>query len=201
MTDKKVFSKPEVSTPAAQKELDKVEKQFNEFNEQVQAMTQDRMSEAPKLEQEQQTKLSSKEIEKNNQTYLKPKRSIECMKPFNEKFRADYNFKKEYVNFIAENKEIIGEMIELWTKPFAGVPAEEWAVPPNKPVWGPRYLADRIKECAYHRLSMDESKVLPGQGGGNISYTGPMVVDATIQRLDAHPVSQRKSIFMGASGF
>ncbi|HAM53732.1 MAG TPA: hypothetical protein DCP92_24700 [Nitrospiraceae bacterium] len=201
MTDKNVFSKPEVSSPAAQKELDKVEKQFNEFNETVQAMTHDRMSQAPKQEVEPQTKLSSKEIEKNNEIYLKPKRTIADVKPFDEKYRAEYNFQKEYVNFIAENREIIGETIEIWTKKFPGQPAEEWNVPVNRPVWGPRYLAERIKECNYHRLSMDESKPIPGQAGGNFSFTGPIVVDSTIQRLDAHPVSQKKSVFMGASGF
>jgi len=59
------------------------------------------------------------------------------------------NFQKEYVQFIAENKEIIGETIEIWTRPFGGMPAEFWKVPVNKPVWGPRYLAEQIKRCYY----------------------------------------------------
>lgn len=199
-------SKPKLDNQYAQKELDKAEKNFEEFNDQVQQLTQDRMNTAPKLETDQQTKLSAKEIENNNNTYLKPARTIDRpfdagtkkADTFNERFRKEWEFKKEYVNFVAENKEIIGEKIELWTKPFPGIPAEFWQVPVNKPVWGPRYLAEQIKNCTYHRLSTQDATV---SRDGTGSYYGSLVVDNTINRLDAHPVSDRKSVFMGASGF
>ena len=126
-------------------------------------------------------------------------KSISDKNPFNEKYRKDYEFQKEYVKFIAENKELIGQTIELWTKKFPGQPAEYWEVPVNKPIWGPRYLAERIKECVYHRLRMEETQITSQAAVGN--FYGSMVVDQTINRLDAVPVSDKKSVFMGAGGF
>lgn len=206
MKSKSQFSKPEASSEFAQKELDKAEKQFQAFDQNVKEMTMDRMNMAPKEETEQQTKLSSKEIEKSKDIYLKPKRTIAAVdaktgqaQKFNEKFRKNYEFDKELVRFIAENKEIGGEDITIWTRPYGGLQAEEWIVPVNKPVWGPRYLADQIKRKFYHRLVMREDKIMSADGMGQ--YYGTMAADTTIQRLDAHPVNDRKSIFMGASGF
>lgn len=190
--------KPKVHS-ASQKELDKADAEFKKFDEDVKSMTLDHMNQAPKEERDVQTKLSQKEIQNSKETYLKPERSISSKEAFNEKFRAEFDYQKEYVNFIAENLEIIGETIETWTKKFPGQPAEFWKVPANKPVWGPRYLAEQIKRCNYHVFSMDEKQIMGADGMG--SYTGRIVVDSVKQRLDAHPVSARKSIFMGASGF
>ena len=191
--------KPKTSSTLAEQEMDKVEKQFQEFDANIKEMTLDRMNLAPQKEVEAQTKLSSKDLDKSKEIYLKPKRTISSREKFNEKYRDDYNFAKEYVQFVAENKEIIGETIELWTKPFAGIPAEEWAVPTNKPLWGPRYLAERIKGCKYHRLTMQQNVSTGSDGMGQ--YYGAMAVDNIIQRLDALPVSSRKSVFMGAQSF
>lgn len=186
-------------------EIDRLEKQFDDFNDQVKEMTLDRMNEAPKQETEEQTKLSQKEIAKAREIYLKPARTIQCMKPFNEKFRKDYNFRKEYVQFTAENREQIGVRIEIWTKFWPGVPAEFWEVPVNTPIWGPRYLAERLRECTYHRLVMGDEKIpasmgISGNNGLGQDY-GRMVVDETRNRLDARPVSDKKSVFMGAVSF
>lgn len=180
-----------------QKELDKAEKQFEAFDQQVKELTIDHMNQAPKAIEES-PKISSKELEKSNDLYLKPTRIISCKEKFNEKYRNEYNFAKEYVQFMAENKEL-SETIEMWTRPFPGLPAEYWQVPVNKPVWGPRYLAEQIKKCKYHRLVMDQRSMTGTDGMGQ--YFGTMVADTTIQRLDAHPVQSRKSVFMGASGF
>jgi hypothetical protein len=190
-------NKPRVNS-SGEKELDAVAKQFDQFDDQVKELTQDRMNAAPIVEAEPQTKLSQSDIAKSKEIYLKPKRTIGSREKFNEKYREQYNFAKQYVRFIAENKEIIGESIELWVKPFPGLPAEEFTVPVNTPVWGPRYLAERIKGCSYHRMTMKESLT---DNGSNMQFYGKMVVDNTVQRLDALPVSERKSIFMGASGF
>lgn len=180
-----------------QSELDHAEKQLDAFESQVKEMTLDRMNMAPKQETDQQTKLSSREIEKSSAHYLKPKRSIGCRDKFNEEFREKYNFDKEYVQFIAENREIIGESIDIWTRPYGGMPAEEWEVPVNKPVWGPRYLAEQIKRKYYHRLVMQENITTGSDGMGK--YYGSMAVDTTVQRLDAHPVNPKKSLFMTAA--
>ena len=191
--------KPQFSNPEMTKELEKAEQNFKEFDDSVKAMTMDRMNQAPKADIEPQTKLSTKEIEKSKDIYLKPFKTIGSREKFNEDYRKEYEHAKEYVNFIAENKEIIGETIELWTKPFAGMPAEEWDVPTNRPLWGPRYLAEQIKRKFYHRLSCKEDVITSRDGTG--SWQGQIVVDNTVQRLDALPVSDKKSIFMGASNF
>lgn len=191
--------KPKAQNSESAKELDKVEKQFEAFDKEVKDMTQDRMNMAPKESQEPQTKMSAIDIEKSKEIYLKPKRSIASQEKFNEKYREDYNYATEYVRFIPENKEIIGETIELWTKPFAGMPAQEWAVPTGKPIWGPRHLAERLSNCKYHRLTMQQHVMTEANHVGQMF--GAMAVDTTIQRLDAIPVSTRKSIFMGSKGF
>lgn len=192
--------KPKASTSSAQQEIEKVAKQFDEFDASVKEMTMDRMNMAPKQEQESEVKLSSKELDRKNDIYLKPARSISSKEKFNEKFRAQYEFAKEYVQFIGYHKEIQGEKIETWTKPFPGMPAEYWEIPPNKPVWGPRYLAEQIKRKFYHRLVMQQNISTGADGMGQ--YFGAMAVDTTVQRLDAQPVNNsRRSIFMGASAF
>jgi hypothetical protein len=188
-------NKPKISTQA-EIELEKSIKEVDSFNDSIKQLTLDRMNEAPKEELEPQTKMSTKEIDKSKEIYLKPERTISSADKFNEKYRSEYNFQKEYVHFVAENKEIIGECIEIWTKQFAGVPAELWKVPVNKPIWGPRYLAEQIARKFYHRMRSEEKTIIGADGLG--SYTGSMVVDTTIPRLTAAPVSTRKSIFMGA---
>lgn len=190
--------KPNMNSES-EKELDKVEKQFEQFDEQVQSMTFDRMSKAPKQELEPQTKLSQQEIANSKDIFLKPHRTISCQDKFNESFREQYNFDKEYVQFQAENKEIIGEAIDIWTRPYGGMPAEWWKVPVNKPVWGPRYLAEQIKRCYYHRLIMQTNASTGADGAGQ--YYGTMAVDTTVPRLDAVPISTKRSIFMGAKTF
>lgn len=188
--------KPQNSQSA--KEIEKAKDQFDAFDVNVKELTMDRMNQAPREESEPQTKLSQNQIANSKDIYLKPNRYISSREPFNENFRSDYEYQKEYVQFIAENKELIGETIELWTKPFAGLPAEEWYVPANKPVWGPRYLAEQINRKFYHRLVMQESRQTGGDGLGQ--YYGSMAVDTTVPRLEATPVSTKRTTFFGSSG-
>jgi hypothetical protein len=190
--------RPKVNS-SGQRELDKSIAQIDGFNDEIKELTLDRMNLAPKLEVEQQTRLSDREAQKSADVYIKPERTVGSPDKFNEKFRDDYNFAKEFVKIIAENKEIIGETLEFWTKPFPGVPAQFWRVPVNRPIWVHRYVAERIKGCSYHRLSMNESVQTETNSMG--AMYGKIVVDNTVQRLDAIPVGNRKSIFMGASGF
>jgi len=181
----------------SQTELDKVEKQFDAFDQSVKEMTMDRMNQAKVQEVEPQTKLSAKEIERSKAIYLKPDKTISVRDKFNEKFREEYNYAKEYVQFIAENREIKGDLIELWTRPYGGIPAEFWKVPPNKPVWGPRYLAEQIRRKFYHRLVMQQNQMSGADGMGQ--YYGVMAVDTTIHRLTCEPVTTSKNIFMNSS--
>jgi hypothetical protein len=198
MRTRTVTDKPKASTQFAQKELDKAEAQFEKFNEDVKSMTLDRMNETPVQETEPQTKISTKEAQKKDGIWLKPVRSLSSKEKFNEAYRKTYEFAKQYVKFIAENKEIIGETINKWTKDFPGVDCEYWEVPVNTVVWGPRYLAEGIKKCKYHRLIMRDT---PTNADGMGTYYGTMAVDTTVQRLDAHPVTENTSVFMGASSF
>jgi len=191
--------KPDLHGSFEERELQKAQEQLEHFENQVKELTLDRMNEAPKLETEAQTKLSQNEIANSKDVYLKPKRTISSQEKFKEVFRSKYEYAKEYVYFIAENKEIIGESIDMWTKPFPGVPAEEWMVPVNTPVWGPRYLAEQIKKASYHRLIMKQDQSFGSDHMGQ--YQGVMVADNIVQRLDAMPATKKRSIFMGATSF
>ncbi len=191
--------KPKVTSSLAEQELVKAEKQFEAFDENLKSMSKDRLDKTPTRETEPLNRLSQSEIEKSKEVYLKPVRAIGAREKFNEDYRKEYEFAMEFVQFIPEHKEIIGEAIELWTKPFAGMPCEFWKVPVGKPVWGPRHLAERIAGCKHHRFIMQQNTVMGSDGMGQ--YYGSMAVDTTIQRLDAIPVSSRKSIFMGAANF
>lgn len=193
MTEETKAKKPKIQ----ETEMQKLEQQFEKFDQNVKELTQDRMNQAPKVEAEPQTKISQVEIEKSKEIRLRPDRSIGSSQKFNEKFREAANFAKEYVQFIAENNET-KDTIEIWTRPYGGMPAEFWKVPVNKPVWGPRYLAEQIKKKYYHRLRMEDR---PTNSEGGMQFYGSMAVDTTIQRLDARPVSNKKSIFMGANNF
>lgn len=179
--------------------MEEAAKQFEDHRQNLESLTLDRMNMAPKQYLDPQTKISQEDLSKTQDVYLKPFTSIGSHEKFNENYRNDYNFAKEYVHFTAENKEIIGETIEMWTKPFAGLPAEMWKVPVNKPIWGPRYLAEQIKRCRHHRLVMQQNISTGSDYAG--TYTGHMIADTIIQRLDANPVISQKSIFMGSSNF
>lgn len=180
------------------KELEVAKEQFDAFDQQLKDLNLNNLHSAPLREEEQQTKMSSRELADFPEMRLKPLRSIGAREKFNERFRGDWEFMKELVPFIAENKMLPGLVIECWTKSFPGVPCEYWEVPVNRPIWAPRYLAERIKQCSHHVFSMQEKSI---NQDGHGSYVGQMVVDNKVQRLDAAPVSHRKSIFMGASGF
>lgn len=203
--EKKKLGRPPKMSNNMNEELTKIDEQFQEFDSKVKDMSMEAMNKAPLKEVEPQTKLSQKDIDRSKDIYLKPRRSIGCSgkDKFNEKFRDDYTFQKEYVHFIAENKEIKGETIEMWTRPFPGMPAEEWVVPVNKPVWAPRYVAEQITRRKYHRLKMDEEPSANNYSGSHATgkYYGQIAVDTTMERMTAQPVSTRRSVFMGASEF
>ena len=191
--------KPKMTTSAAEKELDKAQAQFEVYDQNIKDLTLDRMNAAPKLETEPQTQISQADRDKMKDVYLKPTRTIGSKEKFNENYRKDYEYDKEYVQFEAENKEIIGETIDIWTKPYAGMPAEYWRVPTNKPIWGPRYLAEQIKRANYHRLVMQQTLTTGADQAGQ--YYGAMAVDSIVQRLDSRPVSTKRSVFMGSRTF
>lgn len=190
----------------ASQELENAGKKFDEFEKNIKDLTLDRMNQAPVAETEPQTRLSQKDLAKAKDIYLKPKRTYPPgvnpktgeREKFNERFRDEYNYQREYVCFIAEHNEIRGETIELTLKKFPGTPIEDWAIPVNKPVWAPRMVAERISECKYHRLSMVDR---PTNEADGMTFYGTIVADNTVNRLDARPASTNKSIFVGAANF
>ena len=97
----------------APNQMEKLEKQLDAYNENVQALTLDRMNQAPLKEVEEQTKLSQRELAKKPDVYLKPINSIRSKEAFNETFRGEWNHAKEYVHFIYENYEVIGEQLRI----------------------------------------------------------------------------------------
>lgn len=178
-------ARPKVNSES-QKELDKAEASFQAFDEQVKSMTVDQMNKAPVLEMEPQTKQSTRELNKQDAVHIKPIRSINSKEPFNEKYRQEHTKAWEYIRCVVENNEIIGEAVELWTKKFPGDSAHFWRIPVNKPVFLPRHVAERIADCKYHRLMMDQTQISSSDGMG--TYMGSMVVDHTKHRLDCRPV-------------
>lgn len=194
MTEEKKSKRPKVDSEG-QKELKRLEEKFDQFQKNVEALRVTNDESVPTAESESPLQKSQQELKYENGEYLKPKRTISSREKFNEKYRSDYDFKKEYVNFMAENKEIIGETIEMWTKAFPGTAAEFWQVPVNKPVWAPRYVAEQIKGAQYSVFVMDDNTVYDRGHVGDVDlqYHGALVRKKTEHRLDAHPVSSKKS--------
>jgi hypothetical protein len=187
--------RPKINS-AAEKELDKCEVQFKAFDDQVKELTMDRMNLVPHVQQDGQTKMAQSDIKKSPDIYLKPHNYVASREKFNERFRKDYEYDKEYVQFIAENVEIRGESIELWSKPYPGCPAEFWKIPVNKPIWAPRYISDQLKRKFHHKLIMQESQTSGSDHNGQ--YYGRMAVDTTVQRLDARDIVSRTSVSMAS---
>lgn len=194
-TEDFMADKPKMSNSASQRELDRVEKQLSEFEGNIKDLREKAQPGQHPVAHDAESPMSQADLRRAKEIYLKPTKTISTKEPFNEKYRDDYEFAKDFVCFIAENHEIIGESICTWTKPFAGICYEYWEVPVNKPVWGPRHLAESIKKCSYHVFSMDQAaREMTGVG----TMYGNMVVDTVKQRLDARPVSSRRSVFMGS---
>jgi hypothetical protein len=194
-----MVEKPKPTSSLAEKELNKVEKQLEEFDDQVKSLTLDRMNCAPKLEKDRDSARSQQEISNSKTIYLKPVRSISSREKFNENYREEYEKVKKYVEFEAKHNEIKGEKLELWTKPFAGMPAEFWNVPVGVSVSAPQYVKNRIDECYYHKLSMQQNVSNGTDGMGE--YYGSMVVDNVVQRLETLNIKKNPRIYMGSRNF
>ncbi len=192
---------PEIKAPRArnqkaQNEIDKAQKSLDAFDAKLKNFDPNKAKEAPKKETEHGVQLSQKDIEKSQEIYLKPHRWHASKEPFIEKFRSEYDFAKEMVRFVASNNEIKGDTIELCTKPFPGCPVLEWKIPVGKPVWGPRYLAERLKDCTYSELHTDQNAIR--NKGNDVTDFGDFVVEKKINRLDATPVTNSKSVFLSS---
>jgi len=189
MSDKK----PRVNAEG-QRELEKVETQLDNFNDSMQE-AKEKSRTLVSQETEPQTKIAQADMAKSDVIYLKPKRTFPSSEKFNEKFRDDYNYEREYVEFIAENNEIKGESIDFCIKKFPGVPVEEWVVPVNKPISAPRYVKERIQECGYTIFTTIDAPVGSETG---VTYYGQMVAEQRRDRLIARDYVKKPRIFTGA---
>lgn len=182
------------------KEMRKAEEQVQNIEASLK-VSNDLSRSVKKEELEPQHRLSNTEIQKKPEIYLKPERTLNDAQKFNEKWAAEWEFQKEYVNIIAQHNELIGEVIEMWTHPFGGKGASFWKVPTNKPIWVPRFVAEQIKRKSYIRQVTGENVENTTSLGSNMRYWNNVVSETSVQRLDAHPVAAKKSIFMGSGGF
>lgn len=170
------------------KELNKVQEQISTLTEPIANSDISARAALPEVECEPQTKLSSREAKSADAPYIKPLRSISSKEKFNDKYKDAHRNGWEYVKCIVENKEIIGEAVEVWTKKFPGDPAHFWRVPVNKPIFIPRLLAEQLASCKYSRLKMkeDERQVTGSDHAG--TYVGALQFEETVKRIDCTPV-------------
>jgi len=159
--------------------------------------TMDSMTGAPRKESEPQYKIAQQDIN-DSSMYLKPVKMHASREPFNEKFRDSYEFDKKYVQMIAQHNECKGDSIDMWCKPYPGVPATEWIVPVGVPVYVPRFVAEQIKRKFYHTLKMETKPIGDTQHG---TYYGAITVKETVNRIDCQPCTNRKSLFFSEEDF
>ena len=172
------MGRPRLVDAAANKELERVEQNLSAITEPVKALDP---SKIVTQESAPQTQMSKKEEVTYDAPVLKPIRSINSREPFNEKYREDWKKGWELVKVIVENREIMGECPEPWSKSFAGDPAHQWRVPVNKPVYMPRHLAVQLSKCKYQIFRMEDKQMTNSDGMG--TYYGSMVVDSTKDRI------------------
>lgn len=189
MSDKR----PKVNSEG-QRELDRVEDQLKSFSDSVGTAREESRNLQSK-ETDPQIKMSQAEMNKSEVLYLKPKRTFPSREKFNEKFRDEFNRQSEYVDFIAENREVRGESIDFCIKKFPGQPVEEWVIPVDRPVSAPRYVKERIEDCGYTIFTTTDQ---PTGSEGGVRYYGSMVAEERKQRLAARDYVKKPRIFTGS---
>lgn len=184
--------KPQLDSGFANKEIDKVEKQFDETEKHLSTLSVDEMNKAPLVKDEPQTKMSKKEVKEYDAPVIRPSKSFTMPIPkagmpswAPEAIARD----EELVKVIAENNEVIGEHIELWAGNYPGQVCGFYQVPVNIPIWIARKVAKRISQCKYHRMKMidrSQSRLhaeMSSQGTSS-NPSGELTVTETKQRLD-----------------
>jgi hypothetical protein len=167
--------------------------QSNEFSKELSKLNIDATSSLKTEETENQTKLSKREIKREQLPKITYIKSIASQEKFNERFRDEWKYAWEYVSCIVENKEVPGEQVEFWMKDYPGEDATFWRVPVNKPILLPRFVAQHLSARAYAQLSMD-----PGETreiGDGVQQYGFPVYKSMKKRIDCIPVSSYTNPF------
>lgn len=192
MTEK---NRPRVNSEG-QRELEKVETQLIRTVEETKKI--DPLSAREKLkhiEHDEQTKLSTKQLQ-DNVIVLKPTKYLMAVgQKFNEDFRDDYNYAKQYVQFVYEHQEEKGSTLEMWTKPFPGVPAELWLIPANKPISAPRYVKEQIERMNYITRKYVEKAEIGSDFMG--TYHGVLEAETVQDRAITRDIPKTKRVFIG----
>jgi len=187
------MSRPPRVNSDGMKSLEKTAVQLDTFNEQVASFNPFDNQKKP-TEQEEQTKLSKREMKAMDAPVMKPLKSITDRAKFNEAYRKQWEYAWEYIKVIVENYEIPGEKISHWTHRFAGHPAHYWEVPVNKPVYVPRLLADQLSKCRYNKIVMQDRPVPVGGDEMGNTYLSGLAVQETKNRIDVRPVGESFSL-------
>lgn len=187
------MARPRVNSEG-QRELDKVEDQIGALQQEIQSFNPlDELAPLPE-ETEPQVPMSKKEMKKDDAPYIRPKKTLAATNTpksptvWNKRWQKMHDRDWEYVKITAENHELIGGSIEMWTREYGCDPAHFWDIPVNRPIWVPRLVARKIARCTYHRLTMDNSIVTHGDQVGQV--VGGLVVDHTKHRLNAIPCGE-----------
>ena len=194
---RKAIEKPNLQSGFANRELEKVEKQFDKTDEELASLTVDEMAKAPLKTLEPQTKMSKKEVQEFDAPVIRHCKGFQMTIPksgVDPKFKPLIEHDEEFIKVICENNEVIGEHIELWSGNFPGQICGFYQVPVNIPVYVPRKVAKRIRASRYHRIKMAERPMSQLQhemssDGVSSQPSGVITVTETKQRLDCRLAS------------
>lgn len=174
-------------------EIAKIDSQINQVQTAMSNLTQDEINKASVVDFQPQTEITRAMKDFTDAPVIKPIKSIPRPGKPIAKEAKDRAWGWEYVRCIAENREVIGETIELWTGKYHGDMADFWQVPVNRPIYLPRHVAKRISECRYHRVKMQDrpmhNLMNEMESTGVSGYSGQLTVVDTRQRLDCRPIA------------
>ena len=112
--------------------------------------------------------LSARERAKlENALYIEPKRTLKGFGTLPEKLKREHAHAWEYVKGMFENYIVNTEALTFWLSLYPGDPDCLWEIPPNRPVYIPRHVANHLEEVMkYHKFDYvpkAESQWVPGQ--------------------------------------
>jgi hypothetical protein len=171
-----------MSKISKQQELDRIDNEMGALQDQMKTLTVDESSKAALREEEPQSCLSRREIKQSNAPMIKPSKSFPARGKPIAKLEAEHKRAWEYVTVIAENKEVLGEMIEFWLSKFPQDPINYWQLPVNVAIQVPYHVAEHIaKNCQYtvYKMADRDPRSL---GHGDFAQT--MVIEERRRRLD-----------------
>lgn len=122
---------------------EKLVKGIIENQQEMNALTQDKINEiSPKAEEKELTLSKKEQARIEGIPYIEPKRRLPGFGKLPDKLQKDHARDWEYVKGIFENEENRGEAKSFWLSLYPGDPDCLWEVPANIPVYVPRMVAN-----------------------------------------------------------